>query len=482
MPLILPGNVGSATAATGYAVDNSLRFNDGSSDSLTKSLGTPTSTKIGTFSCWVKLGNVTTEQTMLGAYADSSNRHHIEFQADHNIEIFGKASNSVNMNLITNAFFRDVSAFYNIVVAYDTSQGTASNRVKLYVNGTQVTSFATETYPAQDLVLQFNTDGSTIAVGRNQGGNYADGYMCEVVFVDGQALAADSFGEFDEDSGIWKPIKVSGLTFGDNGSYLEFKGSGTSANASGMGADTSGNTNHFTVNNLTAVDQSTDTCTNNFATLNPLDNFFPNHTYSDGNLTSASGTADGSPYTYVTSSMGFNTGKWYWEFKAVAKESGIDNWVPGFTSQRTTTTTLVNANNTHGYGMYGHSGVIYNDGSSAYGSGFTTGNIVMIAVDMDNLGAYWGVNGTWLNSSDPESGSSRTGAKVITAPTGDIGVYLPSWFWYEADVNGTASFNFGSPPYAISSGNADGNGFGNFEYAVPSGYLAICTKNLAESG
>ena len=193
--------LGANTLSSGsYEVDNSLRFNDGSSDSLTKSLGTPTSTKIGTFSCWVKLANVTTEQTMLGAYADSSNRHHIEFQADHNIEIFGKASNSVNMNLITNAFFRDVSAWYNIVVAYDTSQGTAANRVKLYVNGTQVTSFATETYPGQNTVLQFNTDGSTIAVGRNQGGNYADGYLAETVFVDGSQLAPTSFGEFDSDS------------------------------------------------------------------------------------------------------------------------------------------------------------------------------------------------------------------------------------------------------------------------------------------
>ena len=249
MPLILGTN---SIKDTGYDVANSLRFNDGSSDNLTKSLGTPTSTKIGTFSCWIKISNVTTEQTMLGAYADSSNRHHIEFQADHNIEIFGKASGSTNMELITNAYYRDISAWQNIVVAYDTSQGTASNRVKLYVNGTQVTSFATETYPNQDTVLQFNTSGSTIAVGRNQGGNYADGYMCEVVFIDGQQLDPTSFGEFDEDSPtIWKPKDVSGLTFGTNGFYLEFKQSGTSQNSSGLGADTSGNDNHFAVNNLT---------------------------------------------------------------------------------------------------------------------------------------------------------------------------------------------------------------------------------------
>ena len=257
MPLILPGNVASATAGA-YEVANSCRFNDGDSPSMTKTLGTPTSTKIGTFSCWVKLGNITTEQSMLGAYADSSNRHHLEFQADHNIEFFGKASNSTNMSLITNAYYRDPSAWYNVVVAWDTSQGTDSNRVKLYVNGTQVTSFATETYPDQNTVLQFNTDGSTIAIGRNQGGNYADGYLAEVFFIDGTQYAASDFGEFDEDSPtIWKPKDVSGLTFGDEGFYCDMEASDN------LGNDANGGTD-LTEANLAATDQAQDSPTNNW--------------------------------------------------------------------------------------------------------------------------------------------------------------------------------------------------------------------------
>jgi len=481
---ILPAN--SATAATGYNVANSLRFNE-SDDCLIKTFGSAGNTKLWTYSVWFKRGKLGGSYALFVAGASGGNDEStIRIEADKiDWQNYDVGTSAQDGQLLTNQLIRDPSAWYHLVCAYDSANSTAGNRMRMYLNGSEVTSFATDNNSS------VNYDSATNSavlhnIGRQSWNSSADfaGYMAEICFIDGAALTPTSFGEFDGDSPtIWKPLEsVEDLTFGDNGFYLEFKESGTGTDANGMGADTSGEDNHFAVNNLTAVDQSTDTCTNNFATLNPLDNFFPNHTYSDGNLTSASGTADGSPYTYVTSTMGFNTGKWYWEFKAVAKESGIDNWVTGFTSQATTTTTLTYSAGTHGYGMYGHSGVIYNDGSSAYGSGFTTGNIVMIAVDMDNLGAYWGVNGTWLNSSDPESGSSRTGAKVITAPTGDIGVYLPSWFWYEADVNGTASFNFGSPSYAISSGNADGNGFGNFEYAVPSGYFALCTKNLAEHG
>jgi len=471
MSIIVPANT-LAAADGGYDVDNSLRFH--SNTYLSATFGSaPTLATKNTFSMWFKRSTLGTLQQLMATH---SNAVSIVINTNDTIAFYTNSG-----QLLSPKVYRDTSAWMHFVYTFDSTQGTAANRTKVYINGVQETSFNNTAYPAQE-ASQLGVNGQVMKIGtRTQNDRIFEGYIAETAFVDGQALAADSFGEFD-DSGNWRAIDISDLTFGNNGFYLEHKGTGTSANSSGIGADTSGNDLHFAVTNFTAVDQSTDTCTNNFATLNPLDNFFPNHTYSDGNLTSASGTADGSPYTYVTSTMGFNTGKWYWEFKAVAKESGIDNWVTGFTSQATTTTTLTYSAGTQGYGMYGYSGVIYNDGSSAYGSGFTTGNIVMIAVDMDNLGAYWGVNGTWLNSSDPESGSSRTGAKVITAPTGDIGVYLPSWFWYEADVNGTASFNFGSPSYAISSGNADGNGFGNFEYAVPSGYFALCTKNLAEHG
>ena len=463
MSLIIPAN--SAAASGGYAVANSCRFNDGSSDSLTKSLGTPTSTKIGTFSCWVKLGNVTTEQTMLGAYADSSNRHHIEFQADHNIEIFGKASNSTNMELITNAFFRDVSAWYNIVVAYDTSQGTASNRVKLYVNGVQETSFATETYPAQDTVLQFNTSGSTIAVGRNQGGNYADGYLAETILIDGQQLAPTSFGVTNSD-GVWTPIIYLG-TYGNNGFNLQFE------NAAALGTDSSPNGNTFTVNNLTSIDQSTDYPVVNYATLNPLARRFSStpNTFSDGNLTSAFPAAANS-WNPVSATFGMTNGKWYWESKSISGASTYNGIMAQEPTSNTGDVWLGGIANQFGYS--GGNGYVYVANSNqASLSSYTNGDTVSVAYDADNNLIYFYKNGAIQNSG--------TGLAVPTPESTPLGAWFPAWStWDTAAI--VKSFNFGSPPYAISSGNADGNGYGNFEYAVPSGFYALNTANLAEFG
>ena len=467
MPLILPGNVASAVAGA-YEVANSCRFNDGDSPSMTKTLGTPTSTKIGTFSCWVKLGNITTEQSMLGAYADSSNRHHLEFQADHNIEFFGKASNSTNMSLITNAYYRDPSAWYNVVVAWDTSQGTDSNRVKLYVNGTQVTSFATETYPDQNTVLQFNTDGSTIAIGRNQGGNYADGYLAEVVFIDGTQYAASDFGEFDEDSPtIWKPKDVSGLTFGDEGFYCDMEASDN------LGNDANGGTD-LTEANLAATDQATDTPTNNFAVLNHLAwTTGSGLTFSEGNLKVANSASDWRP---VISTIPVTTGKWYCEIKCTAVGSGGQYGVTPITDYNDPGDLAYNIGDQARTFVYINDGNKENNGSAAsYGDTYTTNDIIGIAIDLTNNYIYFSKNGTFQASGDPTSGSSGTNAAYALTD----GYYYGFTFATNA---GTGEINFGSPPYANSSDAADANGYGAFEYAPPSGYYALCTKNLAEFG
>ena len=470
---ILSGNVASATGG-GFSVDNSCRFNDGDSPSMTKTLGTPTSTKIGTFSCWVKLGNITTEQSMLGAYADSSNRHHIEFQADHNIEIFGKAGGSTDMSLITNAYYRDPSTWYSVVVAWDTSQGTEANRVKLYINGTQVTSFATETYPAQDTVLQFNTDGSTIAIGRNQGGNYADGYLAEVVFIDGTQYAASDFGEFDEDSPtIWKPKDVSGLTFGDEGFYCDMEASDN------LGNDANGGTD-LTESNLAAADQATDTPTNNFCTGNPLANFYNQTTFSEGNCKA---TLASSPYGYDIGTMGVANGKWYWEIKYTSG-SGDPHNVGGFgisgKGESLTASAWLgyqsgSSSTDYGYMDEGGTGVLYTNVSGAdtdASRSFAIGNIIGIAIDLDS-----GTHTMTLYV----NGNATTTDNISSSPTS--GFYFPAWSYGYSAGGAVFELNFGGcPAFAISSGNADANGYGNFEYAVPSGYYALCTKNLAEYG
>ena len=228
MPLILGTN---SIKDTGYDVDNSCRFDDGSSPYLTESVSSTSNRRTFTFSTWVKRSSLSGSgyPRLFNPFTDSGNFFDIFFRDTDALHIYSEQSSSSDMSLVTTRLFRDVSAFYNIVVAVDTTQGTAANRVKVYINGTQETSFSTSTYPAEDLDLQINLDGVDNVIGRNEAGddNYLDGYLSEVVLIDGLQLAPTSFGEFDEDSPtIWKPIDVSGLTFGTNGFYLPFSNKG----------------------------------------------------------------------------------------------------------------------------------------------------------------------------------------------------------------------------------------------------------------
>ena len=265
MPLILGTN---SIKDTGFDVANSLRFNDGSSDRLQRTFSTADNYKKQTFSAWIKRSDLGGTKRIIESYDGSSTSPTgIHFVNDQVRVNFGGSASNI---LLTNALYRDVSAFYHLVVQIDTTQSTDTNRVKIYINGEQETSFATSNYPSQNTDSQLTCPNANNNIGTTYDGSgeFFDGYMAEVVFIDGTALDPTSFGEFDEDSGIWKPKNVSGLTFGTNGFYLDFQNSGS------LGADVSGNGNNFTVNNLTSIDQSTDTCTNNFATMNPLDNYF----------------------------------------------------------------------------------------------------------------------------------------------------------------------------------------------------------------
>jgi len=471
MPLILGTN---SIKDTGYNVANSLRFNDGSSDYLNRTLSGSGNTKKFTISFWQKLGTgFSADRAVISGGADANNYLIVRNSSSQTIQILETVSGSDHTNLVTNRLFRDVSAWYHIVVAIDTTQGTDTNRVKLYVNGTQETSFSTATYPGQNDDLQFNNN-TAHAIGRRQpqGNIYMDGYLAEFVFVDNQQLDPTSFGEFDEDSGIWKPIDVSGLTFGTNGFYLEFKGSGTSANSSGLGADTSGNDLHFTVNNLTAIDQSTDTCTNNFATLNLLDNFYGSGTFAEGNLkvtTPSSGSA------FNTGTIGVSSGKWFWEVKYVSDTDGSANYSRiGITGRVATASndSLGNSNSMQYASINGAKG--YNGGSNSYGDTYAPGDIIGVALDLDS--------GT-QTITFYKNGSSQGAIDLALINGGTpTGFWFPAVHYDDGSNSGVFEINFGSPSFAISSGNTDGEGFGNFEFAVPSGYFALCTKNLAEYG
>ena len=466
MPLILGTN---SIKDTGYNVANSLRFNSGSSDYLNRTPSSSGNRKTWTFSFWIKRTKLGVTQYILSANDASANYSTFRFNGDQ-IEHYEYYSSAVQYSLKTNRLFRDVSSNYHILLAYDTSQGTAANRIKLYVNGVQETSFATSSYPSQNYDSFFNSTSYVNYLGTEGGSNNADGYMSEVCFIDGTALDPTSFGEFDEDSGIWKPIDVSGLTFGTNGFYLDFENSGS------LGADVSGNGNNFTVNNLTAIDQSTDTCTNNFCTLNALNPVSQsNSQLSEGNLKL---TNVGSQYFSRTGNIAVTSGKWYSEVKIT--QLGGESQV-GIIDITKATGDSWYANAIERAYVYLQNGYRYsNDSGGAWGANsYTTGDIIGVAMDLDNNKVYVSKNGTWQNSGDPTSGATGTGAMYSITDGYDYTFVSTT---LDSGTDPVHEWNFGSPSFSISSGNTDGNGYGNFEYAVPSGYYALNTKNLAEYG
>ena len=448
------------------SIDNSCRFDDGSTDYLSKTFSSSgTSDKIFTTSVWLKRSELGAEQGIFTA--GTSQREFIRFESDDTLTY--RRASGTTFQLTTSQVFRDISAWYHIVIAVDTTQGTDSNRIKFYVNGSQITSFGTSTYPSQNYLPKIG-GGQTHNIGRDseQANPYYDGYMAEFVFIDGQALDPTSFGETDSTTGIWKPKKIGAFaSAGTNSFYLDFKDS------SNLGNDASGLSNDFTVNNLTSIDQTTDTCVENFATLNPLwieraNNVQP--AFSNGNLTAT--FDNGSTNEQGVSNIAVSTGKWYCEIK----------W-DSATANTATSTGIFPVDYFDGdpfssaY-IYLADGTIRSKNSaSSYGNSYTTGDIIGIALDLDNNKLYFSKNGTFQNSGDPTSGSTGTGAISITADT-----YYLYCSDYASSGNRQASANFGNPPFSISSGNADANGFGNFEYAVPSGYYALNPSNLNTYG
>ena len=436
--------------------------------------------KTYTFSCWVKRSAISTgviNGLFVGQNTSATEITGFRFSTSDTIE-FGTFSGSWDWQLVTNRVFRDTNAWYHIVFAVDTTQATSSNRAKLYINGVQETSFSTETYPS----LNFDTDVNTTnlhVVGAAIFTNvieHLDGSMAHVHFTDGTAYDADTFGETDATTGIWKPKTAPSVTYGTNGFFLKFENSGA------FGTDSSGNGNTFTVNGT--MTQTLDTPSNVFATLNPLNVPTSNApTFSQGNLVSS--TSDSGQFG-GTSTLGVSSGKWYAEFKS-AETGGEEKEMVGVTHAPAN-----DARSNLNVGRSAESFAIRfldgqqsnNNSASDYGSAFSVGDICQVALDVDNNQLYFGKNGQWGDGSGNFNQSTPTSAITITTIANSTeGAY----FFSVGDLSSSSgrsliSCNFGSPPFAISSGNADGEGFGNFEYAVPSGYFALCSKNLSEYG
>ena len=482
MPLILPGNVASATAA-GYDVDNSCRFDEGSADTqLIRTNGSPTNANKGTFSAWIKRSAI--EDTRLFQnMVDGNNYGWLAFNSSHQLEVVCRVSGSAYCDYKTNRLFRDISAWYHVMVEMDTTEGTDTNRMKFYVNGVQETSFNTQTFSGNQnsdhpLLIASTTDYHAIGASEANTLNLS-GYMAEVVLLDGQALTPTSFGEFDSNSPtIWKPIDVSELTFGNNGYYLDFEDSAD------LGADVSGNSNDFTEVNLAAADQATDTPTNNFCTLLPDSTWDVGNksAFSEGNCY-ASSVQGGHGVCYGT--IGASSGKWYFEAKLISQNMhGNSNNLGVITGILGEAISEIDIG-THATGyVWNGQGDIGNNGSTlSWGSldSESVNDILQCAYDLDNNKLYYGVNGTWDNSSDPAANSN--GQAITAAASTPLGMYLPAYMDKSSIRSYVYAYNFGGcPAFTVASGNADADGYGNFEYAVPSGFYALCTKNLAEYG
>ena len=449
-----------------YNVDNSCRFNSPSSDRLNRTLGTPTNNYKWTYSFWTKRGLLGSEDAITGAISDSQNKSIILFRTDDQLEVMDLQSDSYVMQKKTNRKFRDVSAWYHIVISSDAT--LSSPATKIYVNGVEETSFATTNEYSQNQANLWNSAIANHIGASDSSSRFWDGYLAEFVFIDGQVLDPTSFGEFDSDSPtIWKPKDVSGLTFGNNGFYLDFKDS------SNLGNDANGGTD-WTVSNLTAVDQSIDTCTNSFATWNPLNRNTSMGSFHHGNLEYE---VDATFFRTAFATFGASQGRWYFECKRVIGTSFSIGIISLDYKNRTSNVSYIggagDATNNIGYLKDGNTAIGGSEtsGYASYGNGDT----VMVAMDIDNGKVYFGVNGTWGNSGDPTSGSTGTGARSFT-PSGE------TWTFAVSVYDSHWEANFGAPMYSISSGNSDANGYGNFEYSVPSGYYSLCTKNLAEFG
>ena len=463
--------------ATGYDVANSVRFNDGDSPRMHKTPSGAGNRRKFTISAWVKRGsNLGANSYIFDARVDGSDNAPFQFNTSDQIFFRTKVGGS-SYYIQTNRVFRDVSAFYHLAIVYDNTLGTAGDRIQLWVNGVRETSFADSAMPPQNTDTTVNNASVVQTVGsEGGGGSFFDGYISEFVLLDGTADSpVDTLGSFDEDSGIWKPIDVSGLTFGTNGFYLDFK---DSAN---LGNDANGGTD-LTEVNLAATDQSTDTCTNNFATWNSLQP--TNATMTEGNLVGASSASSG--HYSGLSTIGVTSGKWYFECKQI-QESTTGEGIIGAVIFYNTVTALLNPEGRGGaWGIKAQGRGFQTDsgGSGSTTNSFTAGwsnnDTIGIALDIDNSRIYFSKGGQWNNSGSWNAANPTT-SQTLQNALGD-GTY----FFFAGDASGsnnnTWSANFGSPAYAISSGNTDGNGYGNFEYAPPSNYFALNTKNLAEYG
>jgi hypothetical protein len=469
--------------STGYDIDNSLKLEADNTEFMDRIITTTGNRRTWTHSSWVKRTEI--------SYTGDGYGHTFFFGGAYGSEgcilRFNTGTTAATLDTIqidigaggtlsrshTSQVFRDAAAWYHIVLAVDTTQSTATDRFKLYVNGELVTSYYSRNNPAQNFDTGNNYASSStylnnVGAYKSGGTTYGKfcGYIAESYNIDGSALAPTEFGEFDEDSGIWKPKEYTG-SFPNNSWYLDFEDS------SDLGAQAKGDDRNFTLNNIAAADQSTDTPTNNFCTMNPLKGpliSFVNGTASNPRIPLMTEGAtvlgnNANTYSYAEATMGVTSGKWYWEMKCTVD---ANTNVSGAGIATNINKGFYSTDGTGNFFWHMDGNRYVNGASTGYGAAWATNDILGFAYDADN----WTLTCYKNNSSQGN----------VLASQADLSAEIVIPYMYSYGTH-TYQWNFGGYHVnSLSSAASDANGYGSFEYAPPTGYYAICTKNLAEYG
>ena len=471
----LERNANRGSISTSYDVDNSLKVEGDNNEYLERSTSGATdgSQTQHTISVWVKRTELGIDSEPVSAAGIGRFR----FESDDTFSYQFRSGKEI----ITTRKFRDCSAWYHIVAVGDSTQSTASDRMKLYVNGVQETSFGTANYQDQNQGAPGwgkNTLYSLRVGAASSSTRNFHGYIAEMYYIDGQVLDPTYFGRFDS-NGVWVPKAFSG-SHGSLDTYLDF------SDSSNLGKNSVSGGTDLTATNIAAIDQATDTPTNNFCTMNQ-------NARTNGNIRTQEGgtyvtTDGGSGWCSMLGTMAMSAGKWYWEALVYNNSDALTVYVgiaphnDPYVPHHQTGYYLGNVETAGSMGWYLSDGSNKNQNGTWGNPG--QGDKIMFAYDADNYKMYYGINGTWGNSANPANGTGSVTAIEsywMSAIHNALDFVLPAVTVYQGKY--MKGFNFrGYCAWTIASGNADANGYGNFEYAPPTGFYALCTKNLAQYG
>ena len=471
-PIIYEGNGGGQKVGTfvpftdNGTVDNSCIFNKPDTAALTKTYGSEGTKTAFTMSCWIKPSLQTTYGYIFGAStsADSWNASTTtSLYFDTNTLVFYSGGTTY---IKTNRTFEDAGKWYHICLAVNTG-GSGTDKVKLYIDGVQQTSFATDNRSSISGDMYIGDDvghfiGGQVTTGTTSA--FWDGYIAEFNYIDGSQLAVSTFGVTDTSTGRWIPKALTGITYGSNGCRLKFQDS------SSLGDDTGGGTNDWTAQNLASTDQTTDSPTQNFNNMGGSNS--GSFTLTEGNLKVVIPGTGAYNQCLGRQSFGVDSGKWYWEVKINVKGASGYGWKSDeHTGGAVANSSAAGSNNL---------GIVYNvGGSGGFADGewvgdwqggtsdfstFTTASVddvVIFAIDLDNGKGYVGLNGTWFNSANPASG---TGSIGLGKPARKGNKFYPMCI--RLDATGTGTYNFGSKSFA---------------HTAPTGFSALQQDNLPES-